>query len=88
MRTPKEKRIQNMKYSEETFFMFAVWFFGKLEPKETPRDIIQQFPINHKRAWYILEKWTSKGWYSYGVNLELGWITPEGEKELERRIHE
>jgi hypothetical protein len=48
----------------------------------TPRDIINEhnFPIPQKRAWYLLEKWCKKGWYDYGVNLELGWITEEGNK--------
>ena len=35
-------------------------------------------PINKKRACYLLEKWTSKGWYDYGVNLMAGWLTPDG----------
>jgi len=44
------------------------------------RDIINSvdFTMNYKRAWYILEKWSGKGWYDYGVSLDLGWMTEEG----------
>lgn len=53
--------------------------FGGLSPI-TPREIINEpnFPINYKRAWYLLEKWSGKDWYDYGVTLDLGWITKEG----------
>lgn len=46
----------------------------------TPRDIINSpgFFMHYKRAWYLLEKWCDKGWYEYGVTLDLGWLTPEG----------
>ena len=48
--------------------------------KKTVRDVINEkdFPIHYKRAWYLLEKWSQKDWYDYGVSLDLGWITPEG----------
>lgn len=47
---------------------------------KSPRDIINEpnFSIPHKRAWYFLEKWTDKGWYEYGVTLDLGWVTEKG----------
>ena len=59
--------------------------YGKLPDGswgKTPRDIINEddFPINYKRAWYLLGKWTDKRWYEYGVSLDLGWVTPEGTK--------
>jgi hypothetical protein len=48
--------------------------------RKTPRDLINEpdFPIHHKRAWYLLQKWSDKGWYDYGVALDLGWVTEEG----------
>ena len=48
--------------------------------EKTVRDVINKkdFSIHYKRAWYLLEKWSRKGWYDYGVSLDLGWITPEG----------
>jgi len=48
--------------------------------KNSPRMIINEpgFPVHHKRAWYLLEKWSDKGWYDYGVSLDMGWITEEG----------
>jgi hypothetical protein len=48
----------------------------------TPRQWIEQAlsagKINSpKQAWATLTKWSAKGWYDYGVNLDLGWIWPE-----------
>ena len=47
---------------------------------KSPRDIINEetFPLHYKRAWYLFDKWSDKGWYDYGVTLDLGWITPQG----------
>jgi hypothetical protein len=45
---------------------------------EFPRDVINSTSINHKRAWYLLGKWTDKGWYEFGCNLDLGWLTQKG----------
>jgi hypothetical protein len=47
------------------------------------RDIIREMYDaaeiqSGKQAWATLEKWTDKGWYEYGVTLDLGWLTPEG----------
>ena len=33
------------------------------------------FPI--KRLWRYLEKWAGKGFYNYGVTLDLGWFEEE-----------
>ena len=53
--------------------------------KETPREVINRdsFIMPHKRAWYLLQKWASKGWYDYGTTLDLGWLTDEGKREIE-----
>lgn len=48
------------------------------ESGDRPRDIIPRLGINHKRAWYLLEKWSRKGWYESGVSLDLGWLTLRG----------
>jgi hypothetical protein len=47
---------------------------------KTPREIINEpnFPINPKRALYLLDKWSGKGLYDYGVALDLGWLEPAG----------
>jgi len=57
-------------------------------PSETPRDLINEvgFPLNHKRAWFLLQKWCDKGWYDYGVTLDLGWITEKGQREISEII--
>jgi hypothetical protein len=50
------------------------------EDRMTPRKIINDpdFYMHYKRAWYLLDKWSRKRWYEWGVNMELGWLTPEG----------
>ena len=35
-----------------------------------------------KRVLYILEKWSSRGWWDYGVSIHLGWMTPAGASGL------
>lgn len=47
--------------------------------REYPRKITQRLGMNHKRADYIFSKWTDKGWYDYGVCVDMGWLTDEGE---------
>lgn len=46
-----------------------------------PREIINSsdFEINYKRAWFLLRKWCDKDIYDYGVTLDLGWLTEDGE---------
>jgi len=68
-----------MKDDEKRFFLEVV-SNKKLDERISPRDIINSdgFYMHHKRAWYLLEKWSSKGWYDYGVTLDLGWITSKG----------
>lgn len=51
-----------------------------IERRQSPREVIYDLGIHHKRAWYLLEKWSSKGWYDYGVCLDLGWLTSEGKE--------
>ena len=46
------------------------------------REIINELGINEKRATYICEKWTNKGWYDYGVNILAGWLTEAGKYAL------
>ncbi len=53
--------------------------------KESPREIINSegFPIHHKRAWFILRKICRRGWYDYGVTLDLGCLTEKGVQEID-----
>jgi hypothetical protein len=40
------------------------------------RDMCSRGDINApKQAARTLEKWCRKGWYDYGVALDLGWLT-------------
>lgn len=70
-----------MKDDEARFLVDVFRNAGKL----SPRDIIgsSEFYIHLKRAGYLLDKWTGKGWYDYGVSLDLGWLTPSGHQKAE-----
>lgn len=72
MNKEQYQRLLTLRKSEEMMF-YELVRVGKIGGL-TPRDIISRMPINHKRAWYLLKKWTVKEWYSYGVSLDLGWI--------------
>lgn len=62
---------------DERDFLRMVAALGRYE---FVRDLINRddFPMHHKRAWYLLRKWTERGWYAYGVSLDLGWLTEAG----------
>jgi hypothetical protein len=47
------------------------------------RQVIASSGINHKRCWYILEKWGKRGWYNWGVTLDLGWLEQPGREAAE-----
>jgi len=42
------------------------------------RQLVRDLQIPEKRAAYICDKWTAKGWYDYGVSVLAGWLTEEG----------
>lgn len=44
----------------------------------SPRSLIADAGIPPNRGRYILEKWGRKGWYEYGVTVDMGWLTPKG----------
>jgi hypothetical protein len=41
-------------------------------------EVITTLGLPPKRAWYLLGKWTAKGWYSYGGSIDHGWLTADG----------
>jgi hypothetical protein len=43
------------------------------------RDVIPD-EMSYKRAVYLLRKWAGKGWYDYGVGVDLGWLTAKGKE--------
>lgn len=52
---------------------------------ERPRDAGERLGIHPKRVAPLCERWAAKGWYDYGVNATLGWLTEAGRAEAERR---
>lgn len=67
-----------MKDDERAFLAECQRCAANTPDREPPRDIYQRMGINWKRACYLLGKWTDKGWYDYGVNVDLGWMTDKG----------
>lgn len=51
-----------------------------------PRAAAAEIGMSDKRLGYILGKWSDKGWYEYGVNVALGWLTPSGAVALQEAI--
>ena len=73
-----------MKQDEKDFLIqvFRRCHGGNRLEQVTPRTLINEpeFTIHHKRAWYLLEKWSDRGLYDYGVTSDLGWLTDEGKQ--------
>jgi hypothetical protein len=68
--------------SDEKWLLLA--FYNR--PKDTAmRDVVNQAitegVLVRKRAMYLLDKWADKGWYEYGVSVDLGWLTDEGKEQ-------
>ncbi len=67
-----------IKPDEEMFFFMCKGLCGQQQPDRTlVKDLILTpgFPIHPKRAMMMLEKWTDRGWWEYGVSLWTGWMT-------------
>lgn len=47
-----------------------------------PNEVAGMVGMNFNRMFYLLDKWTSKGWWEYGVSLRCGWFTEEAPQEL------
>lgn len=67
------KQLLQLRKSEEAMF-YELVKQGQITGDRRPRDIIESLPINNKRAHYLLEKWSDKGLYDYGVAIDLGWL--------------
>lgn len=50
--------------------------------RQKVEDIARTIGIPEKRVSYILEKWSGKGWWEYGVNVWCGWFTEQAPEEL------
>lgn len=54
----------------------------------SPRELINKSKINHKRAWYLLDKWFQKDWYICGVSVDLGQLTESGIEKAKEIMEE
>lgn len=57
----------------------AAW--GPADQPPDWRSIAESIGMHPKRAWKILEKWTDRGWFEFGVSPFGGWLTEDGIKE-------
>ena len=65
-----------MKVDEIAFFFYCYsmrMLYGF--PVHEIIDICSE-AIPRKRCLYLLKKWANKGFYDYGVSLDLGWFIP------------
>ena len=73
----KELYKEHLKKPE--FKIDDVFDFFKPLPYKTPRDIIEnQSQYNHKRLWYVMEKFYNKDIVDYGTSLGSAWLTDKG----------
>lgn len=65
-----------MKPDEKCFF--KICYVLTMNRQFTIREVIAMFDrvIPYKRMIYYLHKWCNKGFYEYGVTLDLGWFIP------------
>lgn len=45
-------------------------------------EALSQLGMNENRAFYLLQKWTGKGWIDYGMWAWGGWFTDEAPEQL------
>lgn len=83
-----EKQFLKAVYERVTCYKLTgkerIGLFG--EPiRPCVRDVIKELGMNEKRALYLLDKWDSKGWYNWGVTIDLGWLEEKG-KEIAKSL--
>ena len=66
------KCLLSLRESQE--FMFKELLKENLKRGYTVRETIKNTTINPKRAIYLLEKFTDRNEYEYGVSIDLGWF--------------
>lgn len=64
-----------MKDDERKFFITCLEHIDTVFARDII-DILSEF-INYKRCWYLLTKWSNRGFYEYGTVPDLGWFKIE-----------
>lgn len=60
---------------DEKILLAAIRKAGEFKQFPYVRFIVHDLGMSEKRAAYILEKWSGRGEYEYGVNVLAGWLT-------------
>ena len=71
-----------VKEDEMRFRAAVLAQYDRPDPPLHVRDIAEQVGLHSKRAEYICQKWTEKGWWDYGVSPTSGWLTDKGRVEM------
>lgn len=74
-----------MKSDEIVFFTYCYIYRNVLGLDI--REAVDKFSgaLSKKRCLYLLKKWSNKGFYDYGVSLDLGWFVVENIPECYRK---
>lgn len=84
-----------MKNDEIDFFLtcFVSRMLFNADIRSVIDDIVLEGKIPYKRCLYLIEKWSRKGFYEWGVSIDLGWFSddiddyPEPYANLLRELH-
>lgn len=66
------------RYDVRSDELLLLWALQTSHDSAYVRNVVNSIGMPEKRAAWILSKWTSRGWYDYGVNILAGWLTPDG----------
>lgn len=56
---------------------------GKQPGSNIVRNHAADLGIPEKRLYYLLDKWTGKGWWEWGMNQAGGWFEPGAPESLD-----
>jgi len=77
----KYKRLLELRKQQEIMLFNIIkmtnGLYNKNETSKSVNVIIDELGINCNRAYYILNKWTDRGMYNWGVNVFCGWLEKE-----------
>lgn len=65
---------------DEKEFLLALFVEAEkpLMVRKPTREVGAGVGIPPRRVAYICEKWSRKGWYNYGVSVDMGWLEAPG----------
>ncbi len=71
-----------MRKPDEIALYAALRNRGNGDDRPLADEVGARLGIHHRRVLALLEKWTSNGWWNYGVSARTGWFESEAPEEL------